>query len=169
MRVFVLIAAFVIGVVHLADAAETTDHFNPLSATYEISHRKITLVGGKAVSKPIEPGAATTTTKIIGTPASGDLNSDEQTDAAVMLTQDLGGSGTFYYIAAAVNLKGRAQGTNAILLGDRIVPRTVKIISGQIIVTYLDRKNGEPFSTKPTVPVTKRFVLEGKALKEAAP
>jgi hypothetical protein len=163
-----LIAAFAVGVVHLADAAETTDHFNPLSATYEIGNRKITLVGGKAVSKPIAPGATTTTTKIIGTPASGDLNSDGKTDAALVLTQDWGGSGTFYYIAAAVNLNGRAQGTNAILLGDRIAPRRVKIVSGQIIVTYLERKNGEPFSTKPTVPVTKRFVLEGEALKEAA-
>jgi len=172
MRTFVLVTALALEwyVVLVGDAAETAPRFNPRNATYNIGDEKVTLVDGKAVGKLAEPGSAMrTVTKIVGRPASGDLNRDGKVDAAVILMQDPGGSGTFYYIAAAVNVNGQAQGTNAILLGDRIALRTVRIISGQIIVSYADRKPSEPFAAKPTVPVTKRFVLQGQVLKEAAP
>jgi hypothetical protein len=170
MRRFVLITAAALSVVLVSDAAEITPRLNPLNATYNIDNEKVTLVDGKTMSKPVELGAATRTiTKILGRPASGDLNSDGKADAAVVLTQNPGGSGTFYYVAAAVNVNGQAHGTNAILLGDRIALRTVRIVGGQIIVAYADRKRSEPFSAKPTVPVTKHFVLQGQVLKEAAP
>jgi hypothetical protein len=170
MRMLVWIPALALGVVPVSDAAETTPHFDPLNATYSIDNEKITLVDGKVVSKPVEPGAATRPiTRILGRPASGDLNGDGRADAAVELMRDSGGSATFYYVAAAVNLRGQAQGTNAVLLGDRIAIRTIRIISEQIVVTYADRKSGEPFSAKPTVPITRRFVLQGQVLKEAAP
>src|SRR6516162_2549498 len=140
-----VITALSLGVVLVSDAAETTWHFSPLNATFTIDGKRVTLVGGEAASKPVEPGAATRTiTKIVGRPASGDLNGDGKADAAVVLMQNPGGSGNFYYIAAAVNVNGQAQGTNAIMLGDRIALRTVRIVGGQIVVTYADRKPGEP-------------------------
>jgi hypothetical protein len=171
MRTFELVTALALArcVVLVGDASESVARFNPLNATYNVGDDKVKLVDGKAISKPAQPGSAIRTiTKIVVRPASGDLNRDGKTDAAVVLMQDPGGSGTFYYIAAAVNVNGQAQGTNAILLGARIALRTVRIVSGQIIVTYADRKPSEPFAAKPTVPVTKRFVLQGQVLKEAA-
>ena len=122
-------------------------------------------MNGKAVSNA-EPGSATrTTTRIIGRPVTGDLNGDGVADAAVVLIRDAGGSGAYYYVAAAINIGGKAEGTNAKFLGDRITLRTIRIVNRQILVTYLDRKPSEPFSAKPTIAVTKRYALQGRVLK----
>jgi hypothetical protein len=45
----------------------------------------------------------------------------------LLITHDPGGSGTFYYVAAAINVNKRYQGTNAVLLGDRIAPMDIGI------------------------------------------
>ncbi len=172
MRTFLLVSALALQphAVLVGHAAETAPRFDPLKATYAIEHQKVTLENGKAVSKPVEPGSAVrTTTKILGRPVRGDLNGDSKTDAAIVLMEDPGGSGTFYYVAAAVNVNGQAEGTNAILLGDRIALLAVRIVSRQIIVTYADRKPSEPFAAKATVRVIKRFVLQGQLLKEVGP
>lgn len=88
---------------------------------------------------------------IFGGATTGDLNGDGKTDAAVILVQQPGGSGTFYYVAAAINTgKGYAP-TNAILLGDRIAPQTLEITKGVVIANFADRKPEEPFTTKPSI------------------
>jgi hypothetical protein len=126
-------------------------------------------VNGKAVSNA-EPGSATrTTTRIIGRPANGDLNGDGVADAAIVLMRDAGGSGAYYYVAAAINMSGRAEGTDAKFLGDRITLRAIRIVNGQILVTYLDRKPSEPLSLKPIIAVTKGYELQGRVLKVVAP
>ena len=65
-----------------------------------------------------------TITKIFEALAKGDVNNDGTEDVVVILTQNLGGSETFYYVAVALNLESDYQGTDAILLGDRIAPQT---------------------------------------------
>jgi hypothetical protein len=40
----------------------------------------------------------------------------------------------------------------------------VAVDSGKVTVTYLTRPDGVPFSTPPSVPVTKTFVLSGNKL-----
>jgi hypothetical protein len=172
VKTFALITALALQphLILVSDAAETAPRFNPLNATYDMGDGKVMLVNGEAASNPGEPGLARRiTTKIVGSPARGDLNGDGKADAAVVLMRDPGGSGNFYYIAAAINVNGKAEGTNAVLLGDRISPRTVRIVRGQIMVTYADRNPNDPFTAKPTVPVTKRYMLKGRVLKEVAP
>jgi hypothetical protein len=119
--------------------------------TYNIEGKDVTLVDGKAESQIKEGYAAKVTTRIFEASTQGDLNGDGLDDAAVVLTQDSGGSGIFYYIAVAIkNTQGYA-GSNAILLGDRIAPQNNQIKNNILTVNYADRKPGEDFSTKPSV------------------
>ena len=146
----------------------TPSGFDPLNATYTVEGQQITLVNGVSeVSLPgiKDPTVATkTTTKIFGQPVVGDLNGDGRADAAVFITQDSGGSGTFYYAVAAINTGNGAQGTNAIFLGDRIAPQNIEIKNGQIIVNYTDRKAGDSFADQPSVGVSRYMTVQGSAL-----
>lgn len=129
--------------------------FDPLNTTYTIDGQTVTLKNGSS-SMPAAPGSASlVTTSIFGQPASGDLNGDGKADAAVMLVQNTGGSGTFFYIAAVIN--GGIEGTNAILLGDRIAPQNIQIEKGRIVVNYATRKSGEPMTAQPSVGVSRYF------------
>jgi hypothetical protein len=140
--------------------------FDPLNATYVIEGQSVALINGKA-SSPAAPGSATqVTTMIFGEPTIGDLNGDGVADAALMLVQDPGGSGTFYYVAAAIRTATGTQGTNAVLLGDRIAPQNVEIKNGTVIANYADRKAGEPMSTSPSVGVSKYLIYNGSAFEE---
>ena len=112
----------------------------------------------------------TTSTKMFGVPVVGDLDGDKDSDAAVMLVDTPGGTGTFYYIAAAINTGHGYQGTNAILLGDRIAPQTMEIRDGVIIANYADRKPDEPFSADPSVGKSLYAkVVDGKLVEVPAP
>jgi hypothetical protein len=147
--------------------APTVAAFDPLDATYIIDGQSVVLVGGKA-QEPAAPGSATqVVTSIFGEPASGDLNGDGNADAAVIIVQDPGGSGTFYYAAAAINAPSGAEGTNAILLGDRIAPQNISIKNGRIVVNYADRNPGEPMTTAPSLGITKYLIYQSSTLVEA--
>ncbi|WP_435790139.1 hypothetical protein [Clostridium sp.] len=140
---------------------------NPLNATYNIENNLIKLANGKSIMEII-PGSAS---KLITTgwkqPIVGDLNGDKINDAALILIQNGGGSGSFYYIAANISTKeGKYIGTNTILLGDRINPQSIKIQNGNIVVNYLDRKENDPMSTKPSVSKTRTFLVKGTSLSE---
>ena len=133
------------------------------NTTYIINGEPITLVNGYQ-EELIGPGSdAKRVTKYFGNEAEGDLNGDDQKDVAFYLTQDGGGSGTFYYLVASLKVGDGYKGTDAILIGDRIAPDTTQIKNGEIIANYVDRKPGEPMSTQPSVGVTKHFrVQDGK-------
>jgi hypothetical protein len=49
------------------------------------------------------------------------------------------------------------QGTNAVLLGDRIAPQASGFQNGQIIVNYAQRKLGESMTAQPSVGASKYF------------
>jgi len=57
-------------------------------------------------------------------------------------------------------------GTKAIYLGDRIAPQTTEFRNGEIIVNYADRRPDEPFSTIPSVGVSKYFKVVDGELRE---
>ena len=48
------------------------------------------------------------------------IGEDGDKDAPLLLTHDPSGSGTFYYVAATINVNGRYQATNTVLLDDLI-------------------------------------------------
>ena len=144
--------------------------FDPKNATYMVEGSSVTLVNGKSVSSAVTSGSAETiSTTMFGEPVLGDLNGDGIPDAAVMIEQNSGGTGVFYYEAAAMNVGNVAKGTNAVLLGDRIAPQTTQITNGQIIVNYADRNPGEPMTTQPSLGVSKYLRYDGTVLQVSSP
>ncbi len=75
--------------------------------------------------------------------------------------------GPFYYVAAALSNASGWQGTNAMLLGDRIVPQWIEIRSGMIIVHYLGRRPDEPFGAPATVDMNRTLMVEDRRIQSA--
>lgn len=139
----------------------STDYKN---GTYIIEGEPTTLIHG--VSRvPAAPGSASQViTTYFGNEATGDLNGDGVPDVAFLLTQNSGGSGTFYYVVVALKTPQGYQGTNAVLLGDRIAPQTTEIQDGELIVNYADRDPSEPMTARPSVGVSKHLLVEHGSL-----
>jgi hypothetical protein len=153
--------------------AATTAGQDPRNATYTINGQPVTLVNGVA-EQPAAPGSAEKiVTQYFGNAVEVDLNSDGKLDSGFLLTQTTGGTGVFFYAAAAIqNPAGSYQGTNAILLGDRIAPQSTNVDPNnpaQFIVNYADRAPGEPMSAQPTQGVSKTFKLDNGTLVEVPP
>lgn len=136
------------------------------NATYVIDGRQVTLVGGKAETEFVLGSASKLITQFFGNEATGDVNGDGVPDVAFLLTRSGGGSGTFFYIVAALKTTDGYTGTNAILLGDRVAPQPTTITNGIVIANYADRKPGEPMTTQPSVGVSKYLhVVDGSLVE----
>lgn len=136
--------------------------------TYIINGQAVALVGGRA-STPAAPGSASqVVTQYFGNEAMGDLNGDGTPDTAFILTQSSGGSGIFYYVVVALKTAGGYQGTNAVLLGDRVAPQPTQISGDEVVANYAERKAGEPMTTPPSVSVSKYLRIVAGTLVEVA-
>jgi hypothetical protein len=139
---------------------------------YFLKHSELAVSDFKQTSFTVDgtPTTLTGTTKYFGNEATGDLNGDGKVDEAFIFTQQPGGSGTFYYVAVVLRTAGGWQGTDAVLLGDRIAPQTTEIKNGLLIVNYADRLASEPFSAQPSVAKSMYLrVNGGKLIQTAAP
>ncbi len=142
---------------------------DPLNAVYAIEDQAVPLTDGR-FEAGAAPGSATRiTASAIGRPVYGDLDRDGDDDAVVLIVYDPGGSGTFYYLAAAIHQNGSYRGTRAVLLGDRIGLPYVEIRSGVVIASYLKRRPAEPMSTPPSVPASMQLALADNGLKPLKP
>lgn len=141
------------------------------NATYTIGGRTITLVEGRAEAEAAPGSVSKITTRYFGNEAHGDMNGDGLEDVAVLLTQEGGGSGTFYYVVAMLQLPVETMGyrsTNEVVLGDRIAPQTTELRDGLLIVNYADRAPGEPMTARPSVGVSKYLKVENERLVETS-
>lgn len=136
--------------------------------SYEINGETVVLVNGKSEIEVAPESASKTITQYFDNELRSDFNGDGAEDVAFILTQESGGSGTFYYLAVALKSKDTYKGVNAIFIGDRIKPQDVEYKDGYITVYYLDRKDEEPFTAIPTVEEIKYFKVEGLKLIEEA-
>ncbi len=162
-----------VGIGLVAIAGNAADRLNqavpdPLNATYLIEGTPVGLTAGRSES-PAAPGSAMKMrTAVWRQPVYGDLDGNGDEDAALLLVHNPGGSGTFYYVAAAINVNGRYQGTNAVLLGDRIDPMDMGIRNDAIVINYVDRRPEEPMSAAPSVNKTTVLILKNDKLIEIA-
>jgi len=151
-KILIIIALIVVGAagyfIYQSDNTEVKVAFDPKNAVYTVEGNAVATVWGE--------------------PEIGDLNSDKVNDAALIVTSEPGGSGTFYYITAALQdaKSGTATGINAILLGDRIAPQNFSINNGKIMVNYADRKKSEPFTAQPSLGITRYFEVQDSILTE---
>ncbi len=125
---------------------------DPKNATYTIDGSRVTLVNGVSIVAAAPGSASKVTTRYFGNEVMHDLNGDGRVDTAFILTQDTGGSGTYYYAVAALNTPSGYVGSQGVLLGDRIAPQATTMGTGTIVIfNYADRKPGESFATAPSV------------------
>lgn len=137
---------------------------DPSNICYRIDGKEIGLVDGRSEMEAAPGSASKITTAVFGEPTVGDLNDDGRPDAALILFQNTGGTGTFIYATAAINRNDGYHGTNAVLLGDRIAIDRVSIRNGVIVVEYRDRRSDEPMAATPFVPKTAYLILQNEEL-----
>jgi len=142
---------------------------DPANATYRVEGARVTLRGGTA-ERPAAPGAAESVqTRLFGTPVWGDLDGDGEDDAAVLLLHLSGGSGSFYYVAAALRRGEGFDGTNAVLLGDRVAPQSLQVRNGMLMAHYAERRPVEPMTAVPREAKTKVLTWRAGELVESPP
>jgi hypothetical protein len=136
------------------------------NSEYVIDGASVVLKEGRAEEQSTPGSATITTTRILDGTTTGDLNRDGRDDVVVLPVRNAGGSGSFYYVAAALGTKDGYRGTNAVLLGDRIAPQTVETRDGMIIVNYRERYPWENFAVPPSLSRSRYLVVENDELKE---
>lgn len=122
------------------------------SVTFTISGEPITLKDGVAILQTVPGAASVRTVRYFGNEVQHDIDGDGDLDTVFLVTDDGGGSGTFFYVVGAIKQPNGYTGTDAMFLGDRIAPQTTEMGEGTlVIVNYVDRAPGEPMSTQPSV------------------
>ena len=149
-----------------APTVETLPIASYKDATYQIDGKSIALVNGLSEADAAPGSASRIITRYFGNDAMGDLNGDGKEDVAFLLTQDTGGSGTFFYVVVALRTATGYQGINAVLLGDRIAPQMTNIENGMVVVNYADRKPNESFKIEPSVGISKYLKVRDSKLIE---
>jgi hypothetical protein len=124
--------------------------------TYHIDGQQVKLKNGVAETEIVPDAASKIITRYFGNELKTDLNGDGRDDVVFLLTQNTGGSGTFFYVVAALSTVHGYVGSDGYLLGDRIAPQTTERSQkpGQknvVIVNYADRAPGEPMTTQPSI------------------
>ncbi len=125
-------------------------------ATYSIDGKLVTLVSGVAEAETAQGRASKTITRYFGNDLSVDLNNDGKLDVVFLLTQQTGGSGTFYYAVSAIQTDHGYIGSDGYLLGDRVAPQAITMSQNPtqqnvVVVNYVERRAGEPMTTPPSV------------------
>jgi hypothetical protein len=113
-------------------------------------------VNGFAETLAAPDSASKVITRYFGNEAYEDLNGDGREDVVFLLSQNTGGSGTFFYAVGAIITDDGYVGTDGYLLGDRIAPQTINPSPNPrhkdvVVVNYADRAPGEPMSAQPSV------------------
>lgn len=156
--VFGIIALFILGIalivflsVYWHNSSQTSVS-DVKDMTYVVGTETFTLKNGVAEKDYTPSSASKNVLRIFGEPVYGDLNGDgKATDAAVLLQNDAGGSGMFYYAVLVMNNNGLYQPTNTMFLGDRIAPQTVEIQEGRALYNFAVRRADEPFTMPPSI------------------
>jgi len=159
-KVFVygIIALFVVGIllmIFIIGYWQSTPHQNlsdVKDATYVVAGETFTLKDGKAENKYGPDSALKNTLQIFGEPVYGDLNGDGRTaDAALLLQNNPGGSGTFYYAVLVMSINDTYKPTETMFLGDRIAPQNINIFDGRAVYNFAERRADEPMTTPPSM------------------
>ncbi|MFC1650471.1 hypothetical protein ACFL2X_02770 [Candidatus Latescibacterota bacterium] len=114
----------------------------------------------------IVPNSASELTVMLGEKYDfGDIDSDGDEDAAVVLISNPGGSGTFYSLAVVIDDNGKLTNKCNVFLGDRVKINSVSVESGKIIVDMITQGVNDPMF-RPSVRVTRTFIFGDANLVE---
>jgi len=136
------------------------------NTTYTIDGTHVQLVQGISEVASATGSASIIRTRYFGNELWKDLNSDGVDDVVFLITQETGGSGTFYYVVGALKTDTGFRGSEAVLLGDRIAPQTTESGPGNsVLVTYADRAIDESFAVSPHIGKSIRLLLDPNSLQ----
>ncbi|TSC51918.1 MAG: Uncharacterized protein LiPW41_685 [Parcubacteria group bacterium LiPW_41] len=139
---------------------------NVHDGTYQINGQSITLKNGISEVEVAPGSASKIITRYFGNDVEADLNNDGVKDRVFLITQETGGSGTFFYVVARVNIPSGSVGSDAVFLGDRIAPQSTNMGKGNVVVVnYAERKQGEAFTVQPSEGKSKWLLLDPKTMQ----
>ncbi len=128
----------------------------------------VQLTDGRYEGEPfVEGGASRPTVTFIDPYAFGDLDGDGVEDAAVLLAENSGGSGTFIYVAAVLNRNGNPQDLATQLLGDRVQVNSLSIEDGEIVL-YMITHGPDDAMCCPTQRVVQTYELRDDELVQTS-
>ncbi len=164
LAILILVAIFFL--IRREGTREVNIAKDPKNAEYLVEGQKVKLVNGISEVEAAPGSSTKIVTKYFGNELEKDLDEDGRLDTAFLITQNSGGSGTFFYVVAALNKKEGFVGSDAVLLGDRIAPQTTESGARKIIiVNYADRKQDEPFTTAPSVGKSIWLLLDPETMR----
>lgn len=154
--IVVLIGGFFALNSYIYNEKQVTAFTDYKDAEYVIEGVRVKLKDGVAETIAAPNSASKTVTQYFGNEVVSDLNNDGRKDVVFIITQSGSGSGTFYYVVAALNTSRGYVGSEAYFLGDRIAPQSTEVSQkpnhkNVIVVNYMDREVGEPMTTQPSV------------------
>lgn len=133
----------------------------PASADYKdaqffIDGTFVQLTDGVTETEAAPGSVSKVTTRYFGNELKVHLDNDGREDVVFLLTQETGGSGTFFYVVGALNTERGYVGSDGYLLGDRVAPQTTEVSTNErhknvIVVNYADRAVGEPMTVRPSI------------------
>ena len=109
----------------------------------------------------------TQTVDMLSPIAFGDLNGDGLNDAAVLLAENGGGSGTFISLVAILNQNGQAVQAGSILVDDRPVINSLSISNRQIVLDGVIHSLSDTM-TSPTIPAIQIYLLDETGLQRVS-
>ena len=133
-----------VGIIFFVTREDAVDYKN---ISYSIDGENILLSNGIDTE---------TGTRYFGNELITDLDGDGDNDVAFILTQDGGGSGTFYYAVAALQTESGYVGSDGYFLGDRIAPQSTDTSPNPrhknvVVFNYATRATDEPMTATPSV------------------
>jgi hypothetical protein len=136
-----------------SDTTMTDDYKN---TEYLINGEKVKLVDGRSETEALPGSASKIYTEYFGNELFVDMNDDGREDVAFIVTQQTGGSGTFFYAVAALNTENGWVGSDGYFLGDRIAPQSTDLSQNPsqvnvVVFNYMDQKPTDAMNETPSV------------------
>ena len=134
-------------------ATGPTDYKN---GSYTIDGTRVELKNGVSIVEAAPGSATKIETRYFGNDLVTDLNGDGLEDHVFLVTQNTGGTGTFYYVVAALNTPDGYVGSDGYRIRDRIAPQNINLRTNPrhknvIVANFAERAPGEPMTARPSV------------------
>lgn len=123
-----------------------------MNATYAgVYDVPVRLSSGRFEGEPFQPGAASRPTLILilDHVAFDDLDGDGAEEAAVLLVESSGGSGSFVYLAIVALRDGGPDNVATTLIGDRVTVASIDTGDSSVFLRVVPRQPGHPPGRSP--------------------
>lgn len=155
--------------VSLPDAVESTT-FDYKDIEMSLDGQKVRLVDGYAEEEAAPGSASRIIARYFGNELVTDLNGDGKDDVAFIVTQEMGGTGLFYYAVGAIATDNGYVGTDGYLLGDRIAPQSTTLSENPrhervVVFNYAERLPEEPMTASPSVGKSVYLKLDTESMR----